>query len=302
MPHVILPDGARIGFNVLGAEHLASGVVPIVLIGGISSLRGDWERLSHSLARVRPVLVYDHRGMGDSKLASENEKLTLELLARDLLFVLQYLRWTELSICGFSMGGVVAQQLLFLPYHPDRPTPLPFRVTHVLLTGSLCSVLRDPKYGLPLPAAPDGPLTEQEKMDLARVTLELTFDPKWVSDPQNAERLDWLLRSMISGRPRKVILNQMKAMNRMDFTGMHAKLPRSIQFLVIHGDLDAVVPPYCGKEILERIPWARPVEIGTYPGAVENLAFGHHWFEYFDVQVWHDVVEKFLASTHLARL
>ncbi|KAJ7461572.1 Alpha/Beta hydrolase protein [Mycena latifolia] len=301
MPHVILPDGAQIGFNVLGPEHLAR-VAPIVLIGGVSSLRGDWERLANSLARVRPVLVYDHRGMGDSKLASADEKLTLELLARDLLHVLEYLRWKELAICGFSMG--VTQQLLFLPYHPERPTPLPFRVTHVLLTGSLCSALRDKRYGLPVPALPsDGRrLTEQEKLELARPTLELTFDPKWVADPRNAERFDRKLRSMISGRPQSVILKQLKAMNRLDFTDMHAKLPRSIQFLVIHGNLDAIVPPYCGQEILQRIPWAKPVEIGTHPGAVENLDFGHCWFEYFDVQVWHDVIEKFLTSPHLARL
>ncbi|KAJ6531199.1 Alpha/Beta hydrolase protein [Mycena capillaripes] len=300
MPHVILPDGAELDFEVLGAEHLGR-TAPIVLIGGVSSLRGDWERLSTSLARVRPVLVHDHRGMGDSKLAND-EKFTIEDLARDLLFLLEYLQWKELSICGFSMGGVVTQQLLLLPYHPERPTPLPFRVTHVLLTGSLCSVLRDPRYGLPLQPMPDGPLTEQEKLDLARPNFERAFDPNWLSDPRNAERLNTLLSTMIHGRPRKVIVKQLKAMNRFDFTGLHAKLPRSMQFLVIHGDLDAIVPPYCGQEILKRIPWARPVEIGTYAGAVESLEFGHHWFEYFDVQVWHDVVENFLASTHLTRL
>ncbi|KAJ7940171.1 Alpha/Beta hydrolase protein [Mycena leptocephala] len=269
MPHVILPDGAQIGFQVLGAEHLGR-TTSIVLIGGVSSLRGDWERLSTSLSRVRP----GNPGMGDSKLAND-EKFTIELLARDLLFLLEYLRWKELSICGFSMGGVVTQQLLFLPYHPERPTPLPFRVTHVLLTGSLCSVLRDPRFGLPIQPLPDHPLTDGEKLDLARPTLERAFDPKWLSHPQNAQRLDSLLATMIHGR---------------------------IQFLVIHGDLDAVVPPYCGQEILQRIPWARPVEVGTQPGAVESLDFGHHWFEYFDVPVWHDVVENFLASTHLARL
>lgn len=91
-------------------------------------------------------------------------------------------------------------------------------------------------------------------------------------------------------------------MNRFDFTGLHAKLPRSMQFLVIHGNLDAIVPPYCGEEILQRIPWAKPVKIGSRPGSVENLEFGHHWFEYFDIQVWHDVVEEFLASPRLAHL
>ncbi|KAJ7311597.1 Alpha/Beta hydrolase protein [Mycena albidolilacea] len=301
MLHVTLPDGAQLGFEVLGAKHLGR-TAPIVLIGGMSSLRGDWERLSKSLAHVRP-------GMGDSKLAAD-EHLTIELLTRDLLFLLEYLRWKELSICGFSMGGVITQQLLFLPYHPDRPTPLPFRVTHVLLTGTLCSQLRDPRYGVLIHPAPKRPLSEQEKLDLARLSLERAYDPKWLADPQNASRFNAFLPSMISGRRkfRPVRFNQtvrcliFLQINRLDFTGLHEKLPRNIQFLVIHGDLDAIVPPYCGQEILQRIPWARPVEIGTQRGAVENLDFGHHWFEYFDVQVWHDVIEKFLASTYLARL
>jgi len=267
----------------------------------VSSLRGDWERLSKSLAHVRPVLVYDHRGMGDSVLAGD-EPFTIELLARDLLFLLEHLGWKELSNCGFSMGGVVTQQLLFLPYHSERPTPLPFRVTHVVLAGSLCSQLRDPRYGLLLPPTPNRPLTQQEKLDIARASLERSFDPEWFADPRNAERFDTLLPSMISGRPQKVIMKQLRAMNRFDFTGLHEKLPRNMQFLIIHGERDAIVPPYCGEEILKRIPWAQPVKIGTQYGAVESLAFGHHWFEYFDIRVWQDVVEKFLASPSLARL
>ncbi|KAJ7172018.1 Alpha/Beta hydrolase protein [Mycena filopes] len=300
MPRVILPDGAQLAFTVLGVEHLGRKT-PIVLIGGVSSLRGDWERLSTALAQERPVLVYDHRGMGASKLAND-EAFTMELLARDLLFLLEHLKWKELALCGFSMGGVITQQLLFLPYHPERPTPLPFRVTHVLLAGSLCSVLRDERYGLPFQPIPNRPLTEQDKLDLARPTFELGFDPKWLSDPRNADRADSLLRAAISGRPRKVILKQLKAMNRFDFTGLHAKLPRDMQFLVIHGALDAIVPPYCGQEILRRVPWARPVDIGPHPGAVETLDFGHQWFEYFDVRVWKAVVDKFLGPPSLARL
>lgn len=44
--------------------------------------------------------------MGDSELSpGENEHITMESLARDLLFLLNHLRWKELAICGFSMGG-----------------------------------------------------------------------------------------------------------------------------------------------------------------------------------------------------
>src|SRR5215469_10385698 len=98
------------------------------------------------------LLIPACRGMGDSRLASD-EDITIELLARDLLFLLRHLGWKELSLCGFSMGGivifilynfsieafqlgVVAQQLLVLPFHPEHPTRLPFRTTHLLLAGT----------------------------------------------------------------------------------------------------------------------------------------------------------------------
>lgn len=48
-----LPDGARLAYEVLGSEHLQSRR-PLVLIGGASNLRGDWDRLSVALSRARP--------------------------------------------------------------------------------------------------------------------------------------------------------------------------------------------------------------------------------------------------------
>lgn len=32
--------------------------------------------------------------------------LTIELLARDIVELVKYLKWEKLSICGFSMGGL----------------------------------------------------------------------------------------------------------------------------------------------------------------------------------------------------
>ncbi|KAG5645063.1 hypothetical protein DXG03_007153 [Asterophora parasitica] len=277
-----LPDGAKLAYEILGSQYL--GVhQPLVLIGGMSSRRSDWERLSTSLADVRPVLLFDHRGMGDSHLSpGEDETITIELMARDLLRLLEHLQWRNLSICGFSMGGVIAQQLLFLPYHRTDPTPLSFRVTHTILAGTLCSVLIDKRFGLPVvKKAPTGHLTIEQKREIARPTLVATFDPAWMADPANSERFDRLLGRML---------------DRIDFDGYHEKLSQDINFLVIHGEADEVVPYYCGLEILQRIPWAREVEIGDAPGQVKNYAFGHHWHEYFDIKVWHDVVEGFLGE------
>lgn len=78
-----------------------------------------------------------------------------------------------------------------------------------------------------------------------------------------------------------------------------------MKVMVIHGKKDVIVPYSCGEEILQRIPWAHMVEVGSLPGQVPDLDFGHQWSEYFDIQVWHDVVEGFMADakpSHTARL
>ena len=48
-----LPDGATLAFDIVGTSHLGK-IQPIVLVGGLSSRRGDWARLAERLAMKRP--------------------------------------------------------------------------------------------------------------------------------------------------------------------------------------------------------------------------------------------------------
>lgn len=46
------------------------------------------------------------RGMGDSSLSPKgDEEISIEMMARDLLFLLAKLGWEEIILCGHSMGG-----------------------------------------------------------------------------------------------------------------------------------------------------------------------------------------------------
>ena len=82
----------------------------------------------------------------------------------------------------------------------------------------------------------------------------------------------------------------------MDFGDLHAQLPRDMQFLVIHGTLDGVVPYSFSQEILQKVPWARRVEVGSRRGQIPHYDFGHQWYGYFDVETWRGVIEVFLES------
>jgi len=47
------------------------------------------------------------RGMGESTESSpkRTDVITLEVMARDLVAIIQHLGWMEVDILGFSMGG-----------------------------------------------------------------------------------------------------------------------------------------------------------------------------------------------------
>lgn len=83
------------------------------------------------------------------------------------------------------------------------------------------------------------------------------------------------------------------------FGDLHSKLrspPDGPAILVIHGILDTVIPFSCGQDLLSLIPHARMVEVGPLPGQIDNLDFGHNWFEYFDVERWRLVLEMFMEG------
>ena len=65
--------------------------------------------------------------MGDSTLVStEDEDLTIELLACDLVALLTHLKWKDVAVIGYSMGGV---------FH-DFTTYVLYTITYVLLQES----------------------------------------------------------------------------------------------------------------------------------------------------------------------
>lgn len=300
---IIHEDGAKMTYDILGAQFLGEQI-PIVLITGMTLVRGDWDRLANALAEVRPVLLLDHRGMGESTYSTKgNEEITMELYARDILYLLTFLQWKEVGICGFSMGGVVLQQLLVLPYHDTNPTPLPFTITHAVLAATLPSPLTASdrsRYGLKLKIPP--PLfegqehTKEEQKELARGTVECMLDEAWLKDPKNKERFEQLLETMTNGRPVKTILQQLRAVRNFDLGIAHSLVPSSISILVIHGQNDQVIPFSCSTDILSLIPHAKAVAIGSARGEVPDLKFGHLWYEYFDITVWVGVFEEFMKS------
>ena len=96
--------------------------------------------------------------------------------------------------------GVIAQQLLVLPYLPVNPAPLPFRTTHLFLIATRCEVIQG--HGLPITAVPGKPRSLEERREGAKRVIAATLDPTWVKD--NGPRFDEILARVVSDNLRCV--------------------------------------------------------------------------------------------------
>ena len=103
-------DGVRFAHRRLGP---ARGV-PLVLLQHFRGNMDNWDpEVVDGLAANRPVILFDNRGIGRS---SGVTPYTVADMASDAIAFLDGLELSSVDILGFSLGGMVAQQMAF-----DRP-------------------------------------------------------------------------------------------------------------------------------------------------------------------------------------
>ena len=82
---------------------------PLVLIQGLSLDSSSWINQVPVLSQKYQVIVFDNRGVGQTD-ASDSPYST-EMMADDTVALLKVLSVTDAHILGFSMGGMIAQQV-----------------------------------------------------------------------------------------------------------------------------------------------------------------------------------------------
>ena len=89
---------------------------PVLLIMGLGLSGGAWWRTVPVLSRSLRVITFDHRGIGRSESATP--AYTIEAMADDAVCVIDDLGLDAVHVYGFSLGGMVAQQMALR--HPER--------------------------------------------------------------------------------------------------------------------------------------------------------------------------------------
>ena len=253
-------DGVHIAYQVLGDADL-----DIVLSQGfVSHLEHSWEdpsmaRFLRRLASFSRLIVFDKRGTGMSDRTPDDRPGLLEDRVRDIATLMDTVGSERAAIMGLSETGAVA--LLFAATHPERTRAA---VVYGTYPG-------EGDKGPIYPWAPN-PAQAAELEHIERnwgrgaMYLEL-FAPSLVGDKRFEDWFAKLGRLSVSPGAAVALVRMLHEMDVRDI------LPAiRVPTLVLHKRDDRVVPIAEGRDIAERVPGAKFVEL---PGADHWPWIGH---------------------------
>ena len=244
---------ARNGEVEIAYETLGDPADPaLILVHGLGSSMLVWhDELCAGFAdRGFFVLRMDHRDSGLSTVLAEGSRYTLTDMAGDVVSVLDDAGCERAIVCGYSLGGMVAQAMAAA--HPDRVAGLVSVSSH---TG-------EPGVGDPTPEAlaaltapPAATMEAQIEADLAG--YRIWSNPDWRNEA--AER-DYLERSYRRAWHPGASQRQFAAAAH---GGSRAEQLRRLDVptLVVHGSSDTLISPDAGQRTAELVPGAEYLEI-----------------------------------------
>ena len=222
-------------------EERGSGE-PLLLIMGLGVTLEGWSRLGPALARRYRTILFDNRGVGRSDVPAG--PYAIDTMADDAAAVLDAAGVGRAHVCGFSMGGMIAQELALRS---------PARVASLVL-GCTSPGARDAVPARPEVAAALGArqrMTREEAMWAMAPYIYAASTPRERIEEDFARRLS----APVGADAYFAQLAGIRA-----WGGTLSRLPKvSVPTLVIHGDADSLVPPENGRIIAHAIPGARLV-------------------------------------------
>lgn len=229
------PNG-RVRYYVIGLKQGEK----VVLIHGISVPSIGYKNIANALVEKGfQVLLFDLHGRGYSEapVGTTNSMLYLNQVAH----LMQFVRWDQAYIVGFSMGGAIAAGFCALFPH--------------LVKGKVILIA---SAGLIEGERPQGPASTFK--DSSGLAVELRRLQQEVL-PGFKE----VIQSDVKGEPIREMAWAFRGINEQ----------KSLKVLVIHGDEDDVVPYNEAIKIQSMIPRATLV---TVKGANHYLLFDEaHW-------------------------
>jgi pimeloyl-ACP methyl ester carboxylesterase len=211
---------------------------PVVLLHGFPLNGAIWHEQQKQLSDRFRVITPDLRGHGRSPAPSGIYEM--DLLARDVLALLDALLIKKAIIMGHSMGGYVA--LAAWKLAPDRFLALGLIDSH---TGADTEEGRQGRYKMADKVAAEG----------SKVAAEAMLPKLFAANLPAGAPIIEQVRQMILNTPSAGIIGSLKGMaGRIDSGPLLSKL--NIPVLILTGDKDQLIPLEKAKALAATIPTA----------------------------------------------
>jgi pimeloyl-ACP methyl ester carboxylesterase len=231
------PDGARIAWEAEGPD----GAPAVLLIMGLAYPAAMWFRLVPALAERYRVIRVDNRGAGHTGDVP-GAPYTVETMAADCLAVLDAAGVQAAHVVGISMGGLMAQELALTA--PERVLSLCLTATH---PGIAHAVVNPDAMAMLMKRG------EMTPAEAAEASVPYNYAP---ATPRERIEEDWAVRFPLAATNEGYMA---QAVGTSQWDGFDRIPGITTRTLVLHGELDALVPPDNGRILAERIPGAELV-------------------------------------------
>jgi len=220
-----------------------AGAGPAVLfIHAWACNRTFWDRQAHALRDRFTAISVDLRGHGES--SRPRTGYTLGSMVADLEHLVRALAVPRIALVGWSMGGILAQELAHR---------LGDRVSALAL---VCTTAGDPQIAGSLQAQPERAAATRAALAADFREFVRGFVPSVFKEGAAAPLCPWVVSQMQKTSPHVAAA----CFDAFAAADTHARLPTlKVPTAVLHGRHDALVPLAVAEDLARRIPGARLV-------------------------------------------
>jgi 3-oxoadipate enol-lactonase len=238
----VTANGVRLFYEETGAPDAP----PLVLIMGWGGDHTAWAFQVPALALDHRVIALDNRGVGQSEVPEA--PYTIPGMAADVVGLMDALGITRAHVCGASMGGMIAQELVLR--HPERVRTLQLH----------CTAPRIDAYGRFLIDTLIAVKARGDREENVRAVMPWLLCRKTMVERPDFIRF-WIERALTYPYPTgyEGLARQADAIRGHDTTARLGEI--RVPTLLTTGAEDILVPPVSSHELHARIPGSQLVTL-----------------------------------------
>ncbi|KAA1397833.1 alpha/beta fold hydrolase [Aeromicrobium ginsengisoli] len=253
----VTAGGVTYAYRELGPK----GGIPVVFFVHLAATLDNWDpRIVDPIARNRHVITFDNRGVGASTGSVPD---TVEAMADDAYTFIKALGFDKIDIFSFSLGGMVAQDLVVK--HPDL-------VRKLVLTGT------GPRGGKDIDKVAGTTYWDMLRAAVTRSDPKefLFFNRNETGKPAAkafVQRLEERTEDRDAPIKVKAFQTQLKAIKKYGRSAPSDLSTLTQPTLIANGDNDRMVPSVLSEDLHRRIAGS---ELVIYPDSGHGGIFQFH--------------------------